>query len=265
MKGILLAILVVGATGCIIGFFLTYAAKKFYVHVDERETKILGVLPGNNCGGCGYAGCPSLAKAICEGKAPVNQCPVGGADVASQIAEIMGVSGVDSVREVAYVHCAGTCEKAKNLYEYHGSSDCLAVKMTPGGGPKVCNYGCLGEGSCVQACEFDAIHIVDGIAKVDKEACKACGKCISVCPQKLISLIPYDSHCEVTCSSHDKGKAVMSACDTGCIACHLCEKNCPNEAITVIDNVAIIDHSKCDGCMTCVSKCPKHVIFPLEK
>ena len=263
MKGIILAILVVGATGCLIGFFLTYAAKKFYVHVDEKEANILGVLPGNNCGGCGYAGCSALAKAIAEGNAPISQCPVGGAPVAEKIAGIMGVEAGEAKRMVAYVHCAGTCDKAKNKYEYTGSDDCMAVKMAPGGGPKACNFGCLGHGSCVSACEFDAIHIVDGVALVNKDTCKACGKCIDTCPQNIISLIPYESKYEVSCSSHDKGKDVMSVCDTGCIACHLCEKNCPEEAIKVIDNVAVIDQDKCSGCGTCQAKCPKKIIFAI--
>ena len=108
---------------------------------------------------------------------------------------------------------------------------------------------------------FDAIHVVDGIAKVDKEVCKACGKCIAACPKHLIELVPYEAKHLVQCSSKDKGKDVMKACSVGCIGCHLCEKNCPNDAVHVVDNVAYIDQEKCTGCGICAEKCPKKIIL----
>ena len=173
----------------------------------------------------------------------------------------MGVEAEEGAKKVAFVKCAGTCEKANTDNEYNGIEDCAAMAFVPGGGPKSCNYGCLGFGSCVKACPFDAIHIVDGIAKVDKEACKACGKCVAACPKKLIELIPYDAAHAVQCSSKDKGKDVMKACSTGCIGCHLCEKNCPAAAIHVVDNIAYIDQNKCTGCGICAQKCPKKIIL----
>lgn len=261
MTGIILATVIVGATGCLIGFFLTFASKKFEVKVDEKEAAVLEALPGNNCGGCGFPGCPGCAHAIATGQAPVSQCPVGGAPVAAAIAEIMGVEAGEQVRNAAYVHCSGDCTKAKKKYEYTGVEDCNAVKQIPGGSPKACGYGCMGYGSCVKVCEFDAIHVIDGIAVVDKEKCKACGKCVKACPQHLISLQPYDSAYDVSCSSHDKGRDVMQVCSIGCIACHLCEKNCPHDAVHVIDNVAVIDQEKCVGCGICAEKCPKKVIL----
>ena len=171
VTAILFAALIVGGVGILIGFFLGISGEKFKVEVDEKEEAILGVLPGNNCGGCGYAGCSGLAAAIAKGEAPVNQCPVGGAPVAAKIGEIMGVAAEEGERKVAFVKCAGTCEKAGRDYEYTGNEDCAAMAFVPNGGPKSCNYGCLGYGSCVKACPFDAIHIVDGIAQVDKEVC----------------------------------------------------------------------------------------------
>ena len=261
IMGIVLAAVIVGCTGCLIGFFLCTAAEKFKVEVDERKTAIIDVLPGNNCGGCGYAGCSGLAAAIVKGEAPVNGCPVGGAPVGAQVGEIMGVAAEEGVKKVAFVKCAGTCEKANQDYEYHGVEDCNAMAYVPGGGPKSCNYGCLGYGSCVKACPFDAIHIVDGIAQVDKEACKACGKCVATCPKHLIELVPYDATHIVQCSSKEKGKDVMKACSVGCIACHLCEKQCEFDAIHVEDNIAYIDQEKCTGCGKCAEKCPKKIIL----
>ena len=258
---ILCAALIVGGIGILIGFFLGISGEKFKVEVDEREEAILGVLPGNNCGGCGYAGCSGLAAAIAKGEAPVGQCPVGGAPVAAQIADIMGVAAEEGERMVAFVKCAGTCEKANKDYEYTGTEDCGSMAFVPNGGPKSCNYGCLGYGSCVKACPFDAIHIENGIAVVDKEACKACGKCIAVCPKHLIEFVPYAAKHMVRCSAKEKGKAVMQACSAGCIACRICEKNCPADAIHVIDNIAHIDQTKCTGCGICAEKCPKKIII----
>lgn len=261
ITGIIIAAAIVGGTGLFIGVFLGVAGKKFSVEVDEREEAILGVLPGNNCGGCGYAGCSGLAAAIVKGEAEVGGCPVGGALVAEQIAAIMGQEAGEQVHQVAFVKCVGTCDKAKQEYEYHGLKDCVMISMMQDGGPKACNYGCLGEGSCVKACPFDAIHIVDGVALVDREACKACSKCIDVCPKKLIELVPYEQKHLVQCSSRDKGKDVVKVCSAGCIGCKMCEKVCEFGAVIVQDNVARIDPEKCTGCGACAQKCPKKVIL----
>ena len=186
ITGIIMAAVIVGGTGLFIGVFLGLSGKKFAVEVDEREEAIAGVLPGNNCGGCGYAGCSGLAAAIVKGEAEVGTCPVGGAPVAAKIGEIMGVEAGEAKPMTAFVKCAGTCDKAKQDYEYYGIEDCVMMNFVQNGGPKSCNYGCMGYGTCVKACPFDAIHIVDGVALVDKSACKACGKCVAACPKGLI-------------------------------------------------------------------------------
>ena len=230
LNAILFPILVVGGLGVLFGIILGIAAIKFRVERDPKIDSIREALPGANCGGCGFAGCSGLAAAIAKGEAEVGSCPVGGAAVAAKIGAIMGQEVGESVREVAFVKCGGDCEKAKQEYEYHGLSDCTMVNMMQDGGPKACSYGCLGDGSCVQACPFDAIHIVNGVAVVDKEACKACGKCVAVCPKHLIEIVPYDQKHLVKCNSQDKGKAVMQACTAGCIGCKMCEKACKFEA-----------------------------------
>ena len=261
ITGILVAALIVGGTGLFIGVFLGVAGKKFAVEVDETEQAILEALPGNNCGGCGYAGCSGLAAAITKGEAPHNRCPVGGAPVAEKIAAILGTDAGETVRQTAFVKCAGTCGKAKQAYDYTGIEDCVMASQMQNGGPKGCGFGCLGFGSCVKACPFDAIHIVNGVAVVDREACKACGKCIAKCPHHLIELAPYDQKTFVGCSSHAKGKAVTTACELGCIGCKKCEKTCPNGAITVTDFCAHIDYEKCTNCGACKEACPRHVIL----
>ena len=233
------------------------------VTVDEKEVAIREALPGNNCGGCGYPGCDGLAAAIASGESEPSACPVGGAPVAKKIADILGVEA-EVVPKVAYVSCSGDCDKAKDKYNYYGNMSCQDAANIPGGGAKACSYGCLGLGSCVKACEFDAIHIVNGKALVDREKCKACGKCVAACPKGLISIIPADHQYMVKCRSKDKGRDVMQACTAGCIGCGLCAKNCPNDAIDFGYNLATINQDKCKNCGICAEKCPKKVIEKLS-
>ena len=262
MTGIIIAAAVVGIVGIVIGILLGIASEKFKVEVDEREILVRAELPGNNCGGCGYAGCDALAKAIVEGKAKVNQCPVGGASVGDKIAAIMGVEAGAAEKMVAFVKCTGTCDKANVQYNYYGMDDCVKIAAAvPGAGDKACSYGCLGSGSCVKACQFDAIHIVDGVAVVDKEKCVACGACAAVCPRHLIDLVPYKAEHLVQCNSHDKGADVKKKCDAGCIGCTLCTKQCEADAIHMDNNVAVIDYEKCTNCGKCAEKCPAKVIL----
>lgn len=244
VTGILTATAVVGVVGIFVGIFLGIAGIRFKVQVDEKEEAVLSVLPGNNCGGCGFAGCSGLAAAIAKGEAPVNACPVGGEAVGKKVAAIMGVEAEETERKVAFVACQGDCDKAGKDYDYYGIEDCRMMSFVPGGGPKSCNSGCLGFGTCASVCPFDAIHVENGVAKVDREACKACGKCIAVCPKHLISLVPYKAGMAVACSSTDKGPVTMKACQTGCIGCGICTKNCPSQAVSVSDFHAVIDQEK---------------------
>ena len=192
MQIIISSVVLVSLIALIIGIFLGISSIVFKVEVDEKVAKVRECLPGNNCGGCGYAGCDALAEAIAKGEAAVNQCPVGGAPVAAKISEVMGVSAGESVKKVAFVHCDGTCVNAEKAYEYNGVNDCRLASSLPNSGEKKCRNACLGYGTCVEACKFDAIHIVDGVAKVDEEKCVACKACINACPMKVIELVPYE-------------------------------------------------------------------------
>lgn len=260
VSAIITAVVVIGIIGLFIGLFLGISALKLKVEVNPKEEAVLELLPGNNCGGCGFPGCAGLAAAIANNEAPVNACPVGGEEVAKQIAAVMGVEATASTKMVAFVKCSGDCEKAGKDYEYQGMEDCGMLSFVPNGGPKSCNYGCLGYGSCVKACPFDAISIENGIAVVNKEKCKACGKCIAVCPKNLIELVPYEAKYLVTCSSKEKGPVAMKECTVSCIGCGLCKKNCPKDAIEVSDFLAKIDYEKCEQCGACKEKCPRKCI-----
>lgn len=259
MQSILIATVAVGVIGLLIGLLLVTVDKKFKVEVDEKEIAVREFLPGNNCGACGYAGCDAMAAAIANGEAPVNGCPVGGASVADQIARIMGVETDEAEKKVAFVKCSGDCQKAVQKCNYVGIHDCASAAAS-GLSQWACDYGCLGFGSCAAACPFDAIHVIDGVAIVDREKCKACGKCVAACPKHLIEIIPDSAAYAVGCVNKDRGPAVKKVCAAGCIGCKLCEKQCEHDAIHVENNVASIDYTKCTGCGKCAEKCPSKVI-----
>ena len=257
---ILHAVLVLTSLGAVFALMLAIASKVFEVETDPRLPEIMDALPGANCGGCGFAGCTAAANAIIDGSAPVGVCPVGGSDSASKIATIMGVEASSSEKMVAFVKCNGGTN-AKTKFQYVGVQDCTAA-LKVGAGPLECNFGCLGFGSCVTACAFDAIEIgANGTAVVNRNKCTSCMACATACPRKLIIAVPASSEEVVPCSSKDKGIVSKAVCGVSCIGCKLCEKNCEAGAITVVDNCAVIDYSKCTNCGTCVTKCPRKLII----
>ena len=255
------ALLTMGLLGILFGVGLYIASRVFHVVEDPRVESVTETLPGANCGGCGFAGCGGLATAIVHGSAPADACPVCNSCQLLQIAEIMGVELEQGVRKVAIVHCAG--RTVADRFQYSGPPTCAASNLLIGG-QKECPYGCLNFGDCVRACQFDALHLVDGIPKVDEERCTACGKCVEACPRSLIDLQPVDKHVHVRCRSFDKGGAVRKYCEVGCIGCKKCEKECPFDAIHVSDFLAQIDYVKCVSCGKCVKVCPMHTIDNLR-
>jgi len=257
------AVVVVGLSSFVAGFGLYAASKKFSVEKDPRIEEVNEILPGANCGGCGYPGCSALAEAIVKGDAPASACPVGGAELAEKIGKLLGLEVDASVRKVAKIKCHGDKEKCPPKYEYYGPADCHAIVLL-GGGNKGCIYGCVGGGSCVKACNFDALKMGDnGIPVVDEKKCTACGLCVKACPRNLIELIDVEKRFIVSCSSKDKGVETKKVCSVGCIGCRLCAKNCPADAITVENNLAYIHAEKCINCGKCEEVCPTKAIIKL--
>lgn len=260
MTEVLYPMAILGGLGLLFGVVLGFASKVFAVEVDPKVEAVRKALPGANCGACGYPGCDGCASAIVEGKAPANACIVGGKSVSEKVASILGVEAGETVKQVATVLCQGDCDKAKSKYKYTGLRDCRAQNILSGGS-KSCSYGCLGCGTCVDVCKYDAIHIVNGVALVDKEKCVACKACINVCPKKIIELVPYDNEVVVKCKSNDPGKVVRKNCSTGCIGCRICVKSCPEDAFIFENNLSRIDYEKCTNCGICAEKCPTGAIF----
>lgn len=259
MSAIIIATIVLAAVGIVVGVGLVYIGNKFHVDVDERETAIRDVLPGNNCGACGYAGCDAVAAAIVAGEASAAACPVGGAAVAEQINTIMGTHTEAAARKVAFVKCNGSCENTQVRSNYTGINDCRALALA-GLNPWECMHGCLGFGSCASVCPQNAITVKDGVALVDAEKCVGCGLCVKECPKNLIELIPYGQIRAVQCVNTDKGKDVKDVCAVGCIGCKICTKQCVTGAITVENNVAHIEYELCTDCGACAAKCPRKTI-----
>lgn len=261
VTAIVTAVAVCGILALIIGIVLGLVSNKFEVEVDERVTKVREHLAGSNCGGCGFAGCDACAEAIVNGSAAPNACAPAGAENAKAIGAIMGVSVGDTNPKRAFVKCNGTCDKAVRQSNYYGIMDCVKASTMPGGSNKACTFGCMGMGSCVAACKYDAIHIVNGIALVDQpEKCVACGACVRTCPKHLIELIPVNQTHMVRCSSPLPMKQVKEVCSAGCIGCGACVKQCEHDAVHVENHLAYIDPAKCTNCGKCAAKCPVKVI-----
>ncbi len=248
MSEILTAVIPVVIIAVICGAILVIASKIMAVKEDERFPVIRECLPGANCGACGFAGCDGYAKALCENPdTPINLCIPGAENVARQLSELLGVEFADVAEQIAVVHCSGDCAHTQDKYIYQGIESCAAVKLMYGG-KGVCTYGCLGLGDCAKACPHRAIFVKDNVAVVNPVDCVGCGVCTKTCPNGLISLVTDTKNVVVTCSNHDKGAVTRKLCFNGCIGCKKCERVCPEKAIKVIDNIAVIDYTKCPDC-----------------
>lgn len=255
----LAAILSLGCIGLIAAVALGFAAKKFAVEIDPRELAVMEVLPGANCGACGFPGCAGYAKALVSGKVDLNQCPPGGAEVIARLANILGVEASAAAAEIAVVFCQGDNRKTQLKYQYLGLFDCNAAQRIADG-PKACPGGCLGLASCQRACPFDAIEMTaDGLAVISREKCTGCRKCVAVCPRQVIRMTPAAASVHVLCNSHDKGALVRKYCQIGCIGCSLCVKTVP-AAYKIENFLARVEYDQAEEAAEAITKCPTRCI-----
>ena len=268
------AILSLTLLGLAFGLILSIAKLKLKVHKDPRIEAICDALPGANCGACGLPGCSGYASKIVLEGMDINKCPVGGASVIIAIASIMGVEASGGASEIARIHCQGGQEQTMNRYSYNGPKNCIAAHALAEGF-KICEYGCLGLGTCAQVCPFDAISMSsNGLPVVDKDKCTACGLCVEACPRDIITLEDKETAVYVMCMNREKAPVMKLGCSVGCIGCKLCVKACRqvhednpdiDTAIDVIDFLAIIDYDKCIDCGKCAEACKKQNVISFVK
>lgn len=249
------------ALGIVFGIALAIVAARFVVKTDPRVEKVRDVLPGANCGACGFAGCMGYAEAVVGNPdVAVNLCAPGKSAVAEMVAEITGKKADKVDPKIARVFCQGGNSKSQRKFIYTGVMDCTAAVLAAGG-DKSCEYGCLGYATCMRACPFDAITMsADNLPIISKEKCTSCGKCVAACPKQVIELAVESKAVVISCHSRDKGADTKKKCQVGCIACGICVRTCPVDAIKIDNNVARIDHAKCIVCGLCVRKCPTNAI-----
>ena len=266
---IIWTIAIITLLGVVLAVVLYLVAEKFKVEEDPRIDEVEKVMPGANCGGCGFAGCRAFAQFCVESmNLDNNYCPVGGNDVMKKVAETLGLEVKEKAPMVAVVRCNGTCENRPKVNEYGGYQSCK-VKAALYSGDTGCFYGCLGCGDCVAACQFGAISMdpVTGLPVVDEEKCTACGACAKACPKRIIEIRnkgPKNRRVFVSCVNMEKGAVARKACKSACIGCGKCEKTCPFGAVKVEHNVAYIDFEKCKLCRKCVVECPTGAIHDVN-
>jgi len=257
------AIIGLGGMGLLFGAGLAFASKKFAIKVDSRIEEIVAALPGANCGACGYPGCSGYAEAIVNSGSniKIDLCIPGGSDVSAEIARIMGMDAVDTNEAmVAVVQCQGDNEKAPRRFQYQGVKDCTAAQMIMQG-DKACTYGCLGYGTCVAACPFNALIMgKNGLPVVLEDKCTGCGMCVKACPRSIMKLIPVSQKIYLGCVSQGKAREVKAVCSVGCIGCALCSKPkvTPSGAIVMNENLPEIINPLADDLINAVEKCPTH-------
>jgi RnfABCDGE-type electron transport complex B subunit len=249
-----------GGIGLVLSMILVIADKNLAVEEDPRVEKALEILPGANCGACGFAGCAALATALAAGKVSVDACKPGGKEVTEKLAEILGLEEtVEFSPKVARVFCSGGLKEAQRDKIYTGIRTCGSANLV--GAEKACLYSCMGYDDCVAACPFDAIHMNNnGLPVIDLGKCTGCGECVRACPRNIIELTDYDDIVHVYCRSKDKGPVVRKICTAGCTACKLCEKDDDTGAVTISDNLSVIDYGANRAPVMATKRCPTKVI-----
>lgn len=275
-NAIIWTVVILTVLGALLAAVLFLVAKKFKVEEDPRIDEVEKLMPGANCGGCGFAGCRDFAQSCVKaGNLDNNFCPVGGNETMKKVAAVLGIAAVEKAPMVATVRCNGTCANRPTVNEYDGLKSCRA-KAALYSGDTLCSFGCLGCGDCAAACQFGGVRMnpETHLPEIDQNLCTGCGGCVAACPKHIIELRPKGPRgmrLFVSCVNKDKGPAAKKACSAACIGCGICLKTCQHGAITLEGNIAYIDSTKCKLCRECEAMCPTGAIHavnfpkPLDK
>jgi len=255
------------ALAFILGLALGFFKQFFAMEEDQLTGQIRAILPGANCGACGFAGCDGYASAVANRKTGISGCSAGGQKTALKLSALVG--GEANVKpKIAFLACRGTAEKAVQKGIYQGVKSCRASKLSTGS-IKNCTWGCQGFGDCVKVCKFGAISMgSEGLPVIDFKKCTGCRACSIECPQHIIRIISNETNGVIpVCSNLNVLKTQVSKnCKNGCIKCELCVKNCPLQCIKMNNGIPAVDYSVCTACGICAEKCPVKVmaISPLR-
>ena len=238
-----MAVLTLAALSFLLASLLVLAHRKLHVDEDPRIDATHRMLPGTNCGACGFPGCLGLAEAIVGGTALPGKCTVMTEDEREEVAEFLGVSVGAEEKVIAKLACAGGTNVARNRARYEGIGSCRGAALVAGGG-KACLWGCLGLGDCEAVCDFDAIYMNGhSLPVVVDDACTACGDCVDACPKDLFSLHPVSHRLWVACRNLEKGDAVLADCEVACDACGKCAADAPG-VISMVGNLPVVDYAR---------------------
>ncbi len=246
MQTILMGVGILAGVSVVLAGLISLAYLKLRVWEDPRIDAVAHMLPGANCGACGFPGCRGLAEQIVQRKAKPASCTVSTQDGRDDIAEYMGIDAGEAVKRVARLMCAGGTDVARRRVEYHGLESCAAAVAVSGGG-KACAWGCLGFADCAVACTFEAIRMSDtSLPLVDVDKCTACGDCVTACPQGLFTILPLSAHLLVQCRSLLEGDAATANCEVACNACGRCAADASPGLIKMQlgGRLPVIDYSK---------------------
>lgn len=253
LLNILFSLTALGALGALFGLSLALAQSK--PNKGEAES----LLPGLDCGVCGYPGCASYAHAVMGKKAAPDLCAPGGEKTAKTLAKLPGVEVSYTEELMVQVHCRGGRDTSKYVFSYRGLDDCTALFLLFGG-DKECKFSCLGQGSCIKVCPEEAIYRDEkNLIRVDGNRCTGCGACTAVCPTGVLRPLPKNADVLVACNSTDDARKVTAYCSVGCTGCRACEKRSPEGGFHVDQNLARINYrrrgDRSGAVLACDPKC----------
>lgn len=268
MPLVFVSAIVMAAVGLIFASILALLSNFLRVQEDPRVEKIVKILPGINCGACGFSGCLAFAQAVVAGEKD-KYCLPGGDEINRQISQLLGISYQKKNREKKIVvYCAAEEDDKMKSRIYHGPKSCEYANLL--GGDYSCFYGCLGLADCIKICPVQALSFNKGKVVVDHQRCIKCGKCVEKCPRDLLALIDLPEKIniyQVGCNNRDKGVMVKKVCKKGCIGCGICVR-LPNSPFELKNNLARANLEKINKDNSPVLeqaaiKCPSKCINPV--